>query len=538
MPEPAPFRVIPRSSDGLSPAERHGDPECPRLALFVCLACLGLAVGARAQGLLEEVRRYDLNDYALGISFWTGQNAYVGSDTSRVLYPYLTSFTHSAFTNDWLTLRGGDIGARYVVEDWEFGLTARVQTLGFGPDSRLALEGLSQRDWTLEAGPMIGWRGAPVHAQFRTYVEMPNTHDGTISELEFLAPVSLPRGYVVPSLQFSYLSSRYADHYFGVAPGEASPTRPTYEPGAVVNTRFGLTLGYRLAPKWLLQLSAGLEWLDEAVSASPIIERDRILSGSLSLAYNSDVFERMEAGDDWQRSIEFRVSLLDGRIDSRIKRLPSVSAAGETLSLEDIAGDGDRRSTLKFESFFRTGRYHRFEFGWIELDWNNVGTVADEVTVGETVVPAGAALETSLFWQSLRIGYGYSLIRDGQKELGVAGGLSFARIDLDLTELDSGQGERFRLETPLPTIGVFGKLPIAGSWAVGAEIRLFALDFDEYSGYSGFAGLTVEKRLGKAFGVGLGYDLYALRLEAKEDALRGTLRFRTHGPRLFLAWSF
>lgn len=497
-----------------------------------------LAPGAAAEGPLDWIRRYDLNDYALGVGVWTGQNAYAGSDSSTVLYPYLTSFNPSALSDNWLTVRGGELGVRYVAGDWEFGLTGRVQTLGFGPDSRLSLEGLDHRGWAVEAGPMIGWRGSPVHAQFRSYIEAPNRHGGSISELEFLWPLVIRRGYFIPSIGFAYLSDGYADYYFGIAPSEATPARPVYEPGAALNASAGMTLGYQIAPKWLLQVSLGLEWLDDAVSASPIVAKDRIWSGSVGLAYNADVFEPRDSPGQRRSSLELRLSLLDARIDSRAERASPSTASGDAIAVEDLPGASGRRSALKLDALARVGYYHRFEFSWAELDWGNMAVLREDLTFGDAVFPRDTVLESSLFWRSVSVGYGYSLLRDGQKELGVSAGVTYARIELDLAAPELDRGESLQVETPLPTLGVYGSVPFGRSWNVGAEIRLFALDFAGYSGYSGFAGLTVERRLGESMGIGVGYDLYALRLEATDDALRGSLRFRNQGPRLFLAWSF
>jgi len=499
---------------------------------------MAIAPCAAADGLLDWVRRYDLNDYALGISVWTGENPYADSQSSTVLYPYLTSFLPSALSDDWLTLRGSELDVRYVAGDWEFGLTGRVQTLGFGPDSRLALEGLDHRGWTVEAGPMIGWRGWPVHAQLRSYIEAPNRHGGSISELEFLWPVSLSRGYFIPSIGFSYLSGSYADYYFGIAPAEATPTLPAYEVGAAMNASASVMLGYQVAPKWLLQVSLGLEWLDDAVSRSPIVTKDRVWSGSVGLAYNADLFEPRESAGERRSSLELRLSLLDGSIDSEASRRSATTAAGDALAVEELPGASDRRSALKLDALLRAGFYHRFEFSWVELDWGGTGVLARDVSFGEETFPPGTLLQSSLYWQSASVGYGYSVIRDGQKELGVSAGISYARIELDLVAPDLDRAESFQVETPLPTIGVYGAVPLRGQWTVGAEIRLFAVDFDEYSGYSGFAGLTVERRFGESLGIGVGYDLYALSLDAGDDALDGSLEFRNQGPRLFLAWSF
>ena len=75
---------------------------------------LGILVtgqNAFAGRLLDYIRNYDLNDYALGISLSLGETPYTGADNSAFAYPYLTSFRDSAFTDDWILIREGSLGA-------------------------------------------------------------------------------------------------------------------------------------------------------------------------------------------------------------------------------------------------------------------------------------------------------------------------------------------------------------------------------------------------------------------------------------------
>jgi hypothetical protein len=61
-----------------------------------------------AAGLMDYIRNYDLNDYALGLTLSGSQNPYAGGENSAIGYPVLTSFRDSAFTKDWLLLREGE----------------------------------------------------------------------------------------------------------------------------------------------------------------------------------------------------------------------------------------------------------------------------------------------------------------------------------------------------------------------------------------------------------------------------------------------
>ena len=119
----------------------------PRGAV-ACLAILLLLANgsAHAGRILDYFRDFDLNDYALGVSLSVSQSPYLGAKNSTIAYPYLTSFTHSAFTDDWFLIRGENIGVRYVSKsDWEFGVVGRIQTRGVSTTDNDQLLGIEER---------------------------------------------------------------------------------------------------------------------------------------------------------------------------------------------------------------------------------------------------------------------------------------------------------------------------------------------------------------------------------------------------------
>ena len=172
-----------------------------QLTICLLLGYLLISDTASAGRLLDYIRNYDLNDYALGVSLSLGETPYVGAENSVFAYPYLTSFRDSAFTNDWILIREGNLGVRWASESgWELGLMSRAQTLGLGSEDVPEHTGLKDRKWTLEVAPLIGYRGWPVHIDVRTYADILGRHNGLINQLTFSLPYEWSRGYIVPSI--------------------------------------------------------------------------------------------------------------------------------------------------------------------------------------------------------------------------------------------------------------------------------------------------------------------------------------------------
>jgi len=514
------------------------DRTAPRTATIIVLFVAYLAnCDAQAGRLLDYIRDYDLNNYSLGVAVSVSQNPYEGASSSTYAYPYLTSFRHSAFTDDWLLIRGENLGFRYITEsDWEFGMIGRIQTLGLGDGN---LPGLEERNWAVETGPLIGWRRLPVHAQFRSYWEIPNRHSGGTSELELSLPREFSRGFLVPSVTVRYMSGAYSRYYFGVAESEVAPERPTYEPGAALSYEIGFALGYELTPRWLLKTNLGLEYLDSAIAASPLVAKDHLWSGSIGLAYNADLFQPKDHGGAYRPgSLVIRTAAFSSRFSTDIRRDASSGVAGDDVEFEDFLGDSGSERVLQTEIYYRIGFYHRLKASYFETDRDLQATLQQDFAFGDELFLAGTEVESRLDTRRLGLLYGYSLMRDAQKEVGVQAGVQFGRIELDVASAETGQAEGASVNAPLPTMGVFGSLSLGKSWELGAEVSIFALDLDRYSGYSGQASLTLDRMLGESIALGMGFDYYVTQLESQDEDLRGLLRSRNYGPKIYLGWIF
>lgn len=506
-------------------------------AMPVLLSALLQGANAHAGRVLDWIRSYDLNDYALGVAFAVTENPYTGASNSQYAYPYLTSFRHPAFTDDWLLIRGGDLGVRYVTEsDWEFGLIGRLQMGGLGNSD---LVGLDDRGWAVEAGPLLGWRGRWLHAQSRTYWPVPGRHPGSTSELELSLPREFRRGYFVPSVTLSYLSSSYNRYYYGIAESETAPGRPAYDPGAALSYTLGFTLGYELTSKWLLRTTIGLEHLDTSISRSPIVDKERLWSASVGLAYNADVFQPREFTHEGRaEAVEVRAGAFLSKVSSDIRRDAADGTRGSSMDFEELLGSSGREAVLQAEVIFRLGHYHRLKVGYFEVDRQLQAVLQQDLVFGDDVFFAGTNVRSRLDTRRLGLLYGYSLMRDAQKELGVQGGLMFTRVDLALVADATGQAEDASIDAPLPTIGLFGSVALGEHMELGLDVGIFALDFDRYSGYSGHASLTLERRINELLALGIGYEYYVSRIESPEEELRGLIRARNAGPRAYLSWTF
>ena len=511
------------------------------LLLILSCSLLGLPNLSAAGQILDFLRNYDLNDYSLGVAVSTRQSPFVGGENATVAYPFLTSFTHSAFTDDWFLIRDGGYGVRWVTDnDWELGALGRVRTLGLGNSDAEELVGIADRKWALEVGPTIGWRGWPVHINWTTFFEVTDRHSGFANFLALSLPIELQRGFIVPTIEAVYQDADYSNYYFSVSEAEATPTRPAYEPGSSINTIARVRLGYALTEKWLLSATLGVEWFDSNITASPIVGRDRIWFGNVGLAYNANIFNPT-AFDNYSRSmpnIDFRIGAFQSRTSSKLTRDTADGIPGFEIDLEDVLGAPDEQTVLQMDAVWRIGQHHRLELGYFELARSGRVTLDDDLEFGDELFPAGTEIRSKTDYSSLRLGYTFFLMRDAQKELGVMAGLHVTEFATDVVADGTGQLERSRSSTPLPVIGVNGAVFLGEKTTLRARIHIFRTDFDQHEGSLNHAALDLEYRFGEKTSAGIGYNFYGLKLSSSDDGLNGDLRIRHHGPVAFMSVGF
>lgn len=512
--------------------------ECAGFVLAMATLIPGNAVAGK---LLDYIRNYDLNNYALGVAFTTGESPYTGAENSTYGYPYLTTFTNAAFTRDWLLVNDGDVGVRWVSKsDWVLGLVARADTGGFGNSDAPELEGLFQRQWTVEMGPLVGWRGWPVQIEYKLYSEILSRHNGLTGDLTFSLPFQRSWGYVVPYVKLRHQDSDYNDYYFGVSPAEATATRPAYTPGSSNNVIAKLQAGYAISERWLLTGYVESEWLGDSIVNSPIVDEDQLWSVNVGLAYNADLFQPREyaGGVTDTRRFEFRVSAFRNSIESSILQRTEDGEITDEIDLESTLGLDDNETVWQFDGSYRIGNYHQVEFGYYELGRAATTTLDSDLSSRGETFAAGAVVNSRSSARIAKVAYSYSLMRDAQKELGVTAGLHMTKAETEISEPETGQITSSNLSTPLPVIGLFGSVAVGQKMQLEGKVSVFRMDFDIYEGSLNYVYLGLLRSLGQHGSVGIGYNYYSMTLGSIDAELSGELRLKHHGPLLFLSANF
>ena len=504
------------------------------------IAMLCSASPAHAGGILDFIRNYDLNDYALGVAYSVSQKPYIGAENSGFAYPYLTAFRHSAFTDDWLILTGGEAGFRWVSQsDWILGAVGRVNTQGTGANAIEDILGFEARNWAVEISPVLGWRRWPVHLEVRQYVEVFSDYGGPATELWASLPREFGRGWAVPSIKLIRNSSDRNRYFYGVSLDQIPGIVP-YDPGSSLNVEFDLNVGFAITDKWLLSGSISHEWLGSEITDSPVVTRDSLWSGNIGIAYNSDVFRGLSyEGDSFKLpGFELQAGIYKNNTDSKVIRLPTGGAPVEEVDLEDVLGVNKKDDVLHLEGIVRFAHFHRLQIGYFELGRESTTTLLEDLVIGDTLFPAGTRIDVDTNLDIWRAAYGFSLMNDAQKELGLLVGVHVTNFDSVVVAPETGQSAESHVDTPLPVIGMFGSVSLGEKTDLDASLELFRMEFDHYEGSLNAVYIGVNHNFTNAIGAGIGYNYFAMNLDSPDQGLRGSVQIRHHGPVIFASFTF
>jgi hypothetical protein len=248
---------------------------------------------------------------------------------------------------------------------------------------------------------------------------------------------------------------------------------------------------------------------------------------------------------------EFTVALggFFPRIESTVT-LTSPRGFGKEVSGEDLGLDKSLSSAwIHFNWRFRPR--HQFQAEWFLLDRDGARTVDRPLELGDTVIGAGASLESEMKLNVGRLTYGYSFFRDEKLDIAVLVGAHFATAKLTATAagnvsvngtpvVGGSRTESTSTKTfPLPHIGGTATYAFTPKFTGELSLLVFALDLGDYSGSLLETDAFLAYQLTKHFGIGGGLKYFNLDLKANTS--RGgsvAYRFKFFGPAVFGYVSF
>ena len=150
---------------------------------------------------------------------------------------------------------------------------------GFPADRQPAsLSGMAMRDSGIDLGLSYRYRQPWGTLQAELLRDTGNASKGSELRLGYSYDWRSGPWMLRPSLSVAVRDAAMNNYYYGVLPGEATPERAAYAPGAGINTSLGLYGSYDVSQRWRLLAGVSATVLDRKIADSPIVQK-RVLPG-------------------------------------------------------------------------------------------------------------------------------------------------------------------------------------------------------------------------------------------------------------------
>ena len=229
----------------------------------------------------------------------------------------------------------------------------------------------------------------------------------------------------------------------------------------------------------------------------------------------------MQAADEVPDDLQLRLGgyiLADQSTDVKL----SHNGTGVTINLQDAFKMEKSAQVIRFDGYYRFTPKHSIEFAWYAI--HNSSHTDKAFPWFEDNISASGNLNTFFNTDIYKVNYVYSFYHSDEVEIGLSAGLHITKLELgfDGTYELNGSGENAEqsvdVTAPLPVIGLRLSYNILPSLRVKYEVDYFFVTFDGAVGSMSDSLLTLDYRIFKHFGLGIGINSTRMRFEVDAGA--------------------
>jgi hypothetical protein len=220
-------------------------------------------------------------------------------------------------------------------------------------------------------------------------------------------------------------------------------------------------------------------------------------------------------------------------------RLDGDTQTGSNLDWENTFGDDDL-TRFRVDGQWRFGERHKARFLWFNSSRSESTTLDRDIDWGDETFPLDANVRGQFDFDIYELAYEYSFLKRETYELNGSFGLHYTDLSFSLSAKASTSGgtleadieEDASVGAPLPVIGLRGLWQLPYHFWIDAQAQFFYLSIDEYDGNLQDYKVMVTWQPRKWFGLGLGYNHFAIDVDVDADRFDGSLDWTYKGPML------
>ena len=243
-------------------------------------------------------------------------------------------------------------------------------------------------------------------------------------------------------------------------------------------------------------------------------------------------------------------------VETKISINGDVLPDNPAIDFENVFGLEDSKTVLWGGARWRISRRNALEFEFVKLNRDGSQTlVTDDIEIGDSILQAGAQVDTTFDTTIGRLTYGFSLVRNERMDIQLKAGLHIADVSTSIAALgavcvdgeippncsifaSTPRSEGEDITAPLPHFGGSFAYGITPSVAARLQIIGFALELDDIDGSIVELDADFIWHPWENVGFGAGVRYFKTDIEGKGSDLNGKFEFEYFGPTIYIVGSF
>jgi hypothetical protein len=224
---------------------------------------------------------------------------------------------------------------------------------------------------------------------------------------------------------------------------------------------------------------------------------------------------------------------------------------GDEINLERDLGLDDTSNAFYGAFLWRFKKRHRLSVSYYDFSRKNSAKAKRELEIGDTIVPAGAKIETEFDLEVFPIAYQYSFVQSEKIEFSGNIGLHWTNVGFgiegkgfigeeDVREFDEKADAK--ASAPLPLLGLGFDYWFTPRWLAKADGQYFYLslsdDVFDYSGSLSNLRIATEYVPYRGLGLGVAVNWFKMDVDVEDPDWYGRLEYEYWGPQLYLSYRF
>ncbi len=230
----------------------------------------------------------------------------------------------------------------------------------------------------------------------------------------------------------------------------------------------------------------------------------------------------VQASEPLPDDLELRLGgylLADQSTDVKVSK----NGLGATINLQDLFEMKATTQVFRLDGYYRFTPTQGVEFSWYSI--NNSSQSEDKIDFqwGDKNISASGALNTYFNTDIYKVNYLYSFYHTEKVELSLGVGLHITALEVGFNGnyttngTADNSGEDAQVTAPLPVVGFRLNYHILPELKVKYAVDYFFIAFDGSSGGLTDSLLSVDYRVTRHFGLGVGFNSTRMRLETDLD---------------------